>query len=90
MDEESFDALFSGGSPLKKFLDVVSTANRNVCEFEIDKMFERFCALEIFCEEHGLDENSINSIIFNNQNELADRKNSLYLDVTAGIVTKAE
>lgn len=90
MDDTEFDALFSGGSPLAKAMDVLRTANRNVCENEIDKLFERFCAYELYAEENGFDEARFSDYIYENQDEINNRKISSFMTLTADIVTRAE
>jgi len=47
-DEED---IFSGGSPKKKFFDIVYNANRNLVELELDRLVEHLCLMEIILEE---------------------------------------
>jgi Domain of unknown function (DUF2018) len=90
LSEDEFDDMFSGGSPLKKFFDVVVHANRNVSEHEMDKLFARFAALEMLAEKQGVDEKTIKMYMFENQEEVENLKNSLLMTVTADIVTQTE
>jgi len=88
--EDDFDTLFSGGTPLKKLVDVLQNANRNVCEHELDKLFERFCAYELYAEKNGFDDSKLTSYIYENQDKLEEMKISAYMSLVADIVTQVE
>jgi len=90
LNEDDFDMIFTGGSPLKKFFDVLVHANRNVSEHEMDKLFARFAALEIIAEQKDVDEKAIKAFMYDNQDEIESLKNSLYMTITADIVTQTE
>ena len=90
MNDDEFDDIFSGGSPLKKLMDVLITANRNVCENEIDKLFERFCAYELYAEENGFDENNFTNYFYANEKEINTRKTSAFIGLVGDIVTRTE
>jgi Domain of unknown function (DUF2018) len=90
LSEDDFDTMFSGGSPLKKFFDIIIHANRNVSEHEMDKLFARFAVLEMMAEKQGVDEKAIKMYMFENQEEVENLKNSLLMTVTADIVTQTE
>ena len=90
MEDLEFDHIFSGGSPLVKMLDVLRTANRNVCEHEIDKLFERFCAYELYSEKHGFEEKNFTEYFYANEEEIRDRKTSAFIGLVGDIVTRTE
>ncbi len=89
-DEED---IFSGGTPKKKFFDIVYNANRNLVEIELDKLVERVCLLEMMLEEH-LDEDTIEREIktraVTQSGELDNSKISKYIELTANILTQNE
>jgi len=89
-DEED---IFSGGSPKKKFFDIVYNANRNLVELELDKLIERISLLEIILEEKiGEDdlEHEINTCRVTQSTKLDNYKSSKYIELTANILTQNE
>ncbi len=89
-DEED---IFSGGSPKKKFFDIVYNANRNLVELELDKMVERMCLLEIILEEkigEEAMESEIQRRTFSDTEVLDECKFSKYIELTANILTQNE
>ncbi len=90
MDETEFDDIFSGGSPLKKLMDVLINANRNVSENEIDKLFERFCAYELYAEQHGFEDRNFTEFFYANEEEINTRKTSAFIGLVGDIVTRTE
>ena len=89
-DEED---IFSGGSPKKKFFDIVYNANRNLVELELDKLIERISLLEIILEEKiGEDdlEPEINTCRVTQSTKLDNYKSSKYIELTANILTQNE
>ncbi|BDY12105.1 DUF2018 family protein [Hydrogenimonas cancrithermarum] len=89
-DEED---IFSGGSPKKKFFDIVYNANRNLVELELDRMVERMCLLEMMLEEQMGEEameREIQTRTFSQSAELDECKTSKYIELTANILTQNE
>jgi len=82
------------GSPRSKFYDIIHTANKNLVADEIDMLIERYLVLEIMAEQKGVDVDNIHNIAksycVSNASEVESRKMSLYMDLTANIVTRNE
>ena len=79
------------GTPKSNFFSISRTANQNIVEMEIDKMFRRFAVAEKILEEKGLDEEHeklMRAMIIDT--ELDDRTNSLYIELVGNIVTQCE
>lgn len=87
------DAVFSGGSPKAKFFEILTVANKNLIEDELDKLFARFSAAEKLLEEHGLEEKleqKVNSLNYEFDEEVENTKNSLYIEIVGSIVSRNE
>ena len=90
---EEEEDIFSGGSPKKKFFDIVYNANRNLVELELDKMVERICLLEAILEEkigEEAMESEIAARTFSDTETLETCKMSKYIELTANILTQNE
>jgi hypothetical protein len=89
-DEED---IFTGGSPKKKFFDIVYNANRNLVENELDKLVTRLCIVEELLERH-MDEEAIEQEVKQRSmlpsKELEDCIQSKYIELTANILTQNE
>ena len=86
MNDEEFDDLFTGGSPRKKFFEVLRTANRDVVENELEKFFLEFAAMHTLLEAGEEFEKRLKSAMHGD--EAASWLDSLYLRLTADIVSK--
>jgi len=79
------------GTPKSNYFSIAKTANQNIVEMELDKMFRRFAVAEKILEERGLEEEHErlmkNMII---DPELDERTNSLYIELVGNIVTQCE
>jgi len=79
------------GTPKSNYFAIAKTANQNIVEMELDKMFRRFAIAEKLLEEHGLEEEHerlMKSMVLDQ--ELEDRTNSLYIELVGNIVTQCE
>jgi len=79
------------GTPKSNFFAIAKTANQNIVEMEIDKMFRRFAVAEKILEEKGLEEEHeqlMRAMIIDK--ELDERANSLYIELVGNIVTQCE
>ena len=79
------------GTPKSNYFAIAKTANQNIVEMEIDKMFRRFAIAEKLLEEHGLEEEHerlMREMVIDK--ELDDRTNSLYIELVGNIVTQCE
>jgi len=79
------------GTPKSSFFAIAKTANQNIVEMELDKMFRRFAVAEKLLEEHGLEEEHeklMKTMVIDP--ELDERTNSLYIELMGNIVTQCE
>ena len=86
-DEDDYMA----GTPRGTYFSIVKTANQNIVEMEIEKMFQRLAVAEKIMEEHGLEdehEKLLKSMVIDP--ELEDRTNSIFIEMVGNIVTQCE
>lgn len=87
------DDIFSG-SPKSKFLEVVKHASEGVVSEELDKIIEKFAALEMILSSNKDADFEINkeleNFILKNLDEVSKTKNDLYLEFTANIISKLD
>ncbi len=79
------------GTPKSNYFSIAKTANQNIVEMELEKMFRRFAVAEKMLEERGLEEEHeklIKSTIIDK--EIDDRVNSLFIELVGNIVTQCE
>jgi len=82
-----------GGSPKSRFFDVIFNANSNVVEQELENMVEWMAALELIIEKKcGLDvEEEVKKVLFSQDNdELENKKNSLFIEYMGKILSQSE
>ena len=82
---------FLVGTPKSNFFGIVKTANQNIVEMEIEKMFQRLAVAEKLLEEKGLEEEYemlLRSMAV--EQELEDRTNSIFIELVGNIVTQCE
>jgi len=79
------------GTPKSNYFAITRTANQNIVEMEIEKMFRRFAIAEKMLEERGLDEEHeklIRALVIDE--EINDRTNSIFIELVGNIVTQCE
>lgn len=82
---------FMVGTPKSNYFGVAKTANQNIVEMELEKMFQRLAIAEKIMEEKGLEEeheNLLKSMVIDK--ELEDRTNSIFIELVGNIVTQCE
>ncbi|MBD3790192.1 MAG: DUF2018 family protein [Campylobacterales bacterium] len=82
---------FLGGTPKSNFFGIARSANQNIVEMELEKMFQRLAVAEKILEEKGLEEEHemlLKSMIIDQ--ELEDRTNSIFIELVGNIVTQCE
>ncbi len=82
---------FMVGTPKSNYFGVAKTANQNIVEMELEKIFQRLAIAEKIMEERGLEEeheNLLKSMVIDK--ELEDRTNSIFLELVGNIVTQCE
>ncbi len=79
------------GTPKSNYFAIAKTANENIVEMEIEKMFQRLAIAEKILEERDLEdeqERLLKSMVIDP--ELEDRTNSIFLELVGNIVTQCE
>jgi len=83
-----------GGSPRKKYFDIIFNANRNLVEDELSKNLEKLAAYELLFEEMMGEEKDIMQIIQNyiweNPDKVKEKQTSLFIEGMGDILTKNE
>jgi len=90
-DYEDYKADFWGRSPQSSYFEIAKTANQNIVEKEIEKVFRRLAVAERMLEERGLDqelENEINRTVIDE--DIDGRTGSVFIDLVGQIVTQCE
>ena len=87
------DELF-GGTPEKKFYDIVFNANQNLVMGEINQTLEKFAAMELLLEDMMGEDKDIAQIIsnyrFENQHKINHKIVDLYIELTGNILSQNE
>jgi flagellin-specific chaperone FliS len=79
------------GTPKSNYFAIARTANQNIVEMEVEKMFQRLAVAEKILEERGLEEEQerlLKSMVIDP--ELEDRTNSIFINLVGNIVTQCE
>ena len=79
------------GTPRSNYFSIAKTANENIVEMELEKMFRRFAVAEKMLEERGLDEEHerlIKETIIDE--DINGRTNSIFIELVGNIVTQCE
>jgi len=78
-------------TPKSNYFSISKTANQNIVEMEVEKMFQRLAIAEKIMEERGLEEeheNLLKAMVIDK--ELEDRTNSIFIELVGNIVTQCE
>lgn len=90
---EDEDDIFMG-SPKSKFFDISRQASAEVVEDEMDKIIERYAAMELMLSEGKDEDFDINKQIaqytFENADEVARMKKGLYVEFTGEIICRLD
>jgi len=92
-DEDYDDARtdFWGRSPQSSYFEIAKTANQNIVEQELEKVFRRLAVAEKMLEDRDLadeHETQIRSLVIDE--DIDDRTSSVFIDLVAAIVTQCE
>jgi len=90
-DDEDYGMDFMGRTPKSTYFETAKTANQNIVEQELEKMFRRLAVAEKMLEDRGLDEElerEIKATIIDQ--EIEDRINTVFIDLVSSIVTQCE
>ena len=83
---------FWGRTPQSAYFEIAKTANQNIVEDEIEKVFRRLAVAERMLEERDVDEDAIKQEISRTiiDEDIDGRTGSVFIDLVAQIVTKCE
>ncbi len=87
-DEDENDILT--GSAKSKFLDVLKNANSEIVVEELDKIIEKFAAMELLLSQNNNFEKVLQEYIFKNSDEIHQMKKSLYMEFTSEIISRLD
>jgi len=90
-DDDDYGMDFMGRTPKSAYFETAKTANQNIVEQELEKMFRRLAVAEKMLEDRGLDEElerEIKATIIDQ--EIEDRINTVFIDLVSSIVTQCE
>ena len=82
---------FWGRSPQSSYFEIAKTANQNIVEKELERVFRRLAVAERMLEERGLDdalEQEINITVIDE--DIDGRTASVFIDLVGQIVTQCE
>lgn len=80
-----------GGTPKSKFFDIVFNANANLVRFELEKMVERYVAMESLLESQDENfEQKVQSHIMDNQDEVESLKNDFFMGFVGDVLSNNE
>ncbi|WP_419770514.1 MAG: DUF2018 family protein [Candidatus Marinarcus sp.] len=90
---EDEDDIFMG-SPKSKFFDISKQASSDVVEDEMDKIIERYAAMELLLSKDQAEDFDINKMIhqfiFENADEVAKMKKGLYVEFAGEIICRLD
>jgi hypothetical protein len=93
LDELENDPLF-GGTPRKKYIDIIFNANQNLVDEFLYQNMRYIAALELMLEEQIGEDKDIEqlakSYMFENELKVDERTNDLLIDGMGQIVTQNE
>jgi len=78
-------------TPKDNYFSISKTANQNIVEMEVEKIFQRLAIAEKIIEEKGLEEEHerlLRAMV--TDKELEDRTNSIFIELVSNIVTQCE
>ncbi|MEY3089943.1 MAG: hypothetical protein RL113_259 [Pseudomonadota bacterium] len=90
-DDDDFGIDFWGRSPQSSYFEIAKTANQNIVEHELEKVFRRLAVAEKMLEDRGLAEEhkmQINATMVDE--DMDGRTASIFIDLVGAIVTQCE
>ena len=91
-DEEEYGlGDFFGRTPQSSYFEIAKTANQNIVEHEIEKVFRRLAVAERMLEERELDdelEREISRTVIDK--DIDERTATVFIDLVGAIVTQCE
>jgi len=93
LEELENDPIF-GGTPKKKYMDIIFNANRNLVENYLYDNIKYTAALELLLEEMLSEDkdivNIVNNFMFNNEDKIKQRADDLMINAMGEILTQNE
>jgi len=89
--EEEYEEDFFGRTPQSSYFEIAKTANQNIVELELEKVFRKLAVAEKMLEDKGLDdeyEREKKALIIDK--EIDERTASVFIDLVGSIVTQCE
>jgi len=90
-DYEDSRTDFWGRSPQSSYFEIAKTANQNITEQELEKVFRRLAVAEKMLEDRDLadeHEKQIRSLVIDK--DIDDRTATVFIDLVGAIVTQCE
>ncbi len=84
---------FLVSTPRDNYFSIAKHANQNIVEMEFEKFLERLAVAEKIMEDKGLEEElerTLRAMRAISEDDLKNRVNSLFLELTGNIVTQCE
>lgn len=88
---EDYGSDFLGRTPQSSYFSIAKTANQNIVEMELEKVFRKLAVAEKMLEDKGLDdeyEQTQRATIVDK--EIDERTASVFIDLVGAIVTQCE
>ena len=82
---------FMSTTPKDNYFSIAKTANQNIVEMELEKLFRRFAIAEKMLEERGMEEEHeqlIKELVIDKEIDM--RTDSLFIELVGNIVTQCE
>jgi hypothetical protein len=82
---------FMASSPRESYFSIAKTANQNIVDMEIEKMFRRLAVAEKMLEERELDEaleRELKALVVDE--DIDRRVDSIFIELMGNIVTQCE
>ena len=90
-EEDDYREDFLGRTPQSSYFEIAKTANQNIVELEIEKVFRRLAVAEKMLEDRGLadeHEQQLKALVIDK--EIDERTASVFIDLVGAIVTQCE
>jgi hypothetical protein len=90
-DDDDYGMDFMGRTPKSSYFEIAKTANQNIVEQELERVFRRLAVAEKMLEDRGLDEElekQIKTLVIDK--EIDQRTDTVFIDLVSSIVTQCE
>ena len=88
---EDYGTDFFGRTPQSSYFEIAKTANQNIVELELEKVFRKLAVAEKILEDKGFDDEyeREQKVLIVDQ-EINERTASVFIDLVGAIVTQCE